>query len=74
VWGTVGTTNFDSRSFAHNEESNVCFCDGPLVKRMEAIFRDDLDACVRIDLHTWRRRGMWARTLEVVAAFLQEQV
>ena len=74
VWGTVGTTNFDSRSFAHNEESNVCFYDGPLVKRMEAMFRDDLNACVRIDLHTWRRRGVWARTLEVVAAFLQEQV
>ena len=24
VWSTVGTTNFDSRSFAHNEENNVC--------------------------------------------------
>ena len=23
-WVTVGTTNFDNRSFAHNEESNVC--------------------------------------------------
>ena len=27
VWSTVGTTNFDSRSFAHNEENNVCCCD-----------------------------------------------
>jgi cardiolipin synthase len=74
MWGTVGTTNFDSRSFAHNEESNVCFYDEPLVKRMEAIFREDLNACVRVDLHTWRRRGVWARTQEVVAALLQEQV
>ena len=24
LWVTVGTTNFDNRSFAHNEESNVC--------------------------------------------------
>ncbi len=24
-WVTLGTANFDNRSFAHNEESNVCF-------------------------------------------------
>jgi cardiolipin synthase len=74
VWATVGTTNFDSRSFAHNEESNVCFYDEPLVKRMEATFRDDLNACLRVDRHAWRRRGAWARAQEFVAAFLQEQV
>ena len=27
VWATVGTTNFDNRSFAHNEENNVCVYD-----------------------------------------------
>jgi cardiolipin synthase len=74
IWATVGTTNFDSRSFAHNEESNVCFYDEPLVERMEATFRDDLNVCRRVDLHAWRRRGAWARAQEFVAAFLQEQV
>ena len=74
VWATVGTTNFDSRSFAHNEESNVCFNDERLVARMEATFQDDLTACMRVDLDAWRRRGVWARAQEFVAAFLQEQV
>jgi cardiolipin synthase A/B len=74
VWGTVGTTNFDNRSFAHNEESNVCFYDKTLVQQMEATFRDDLTSCVRVDLRAWRRRGAWARGQEFVAAFLQEQV
>jgi cardiolipin synthase len=74
VWGTVGTTNFDNRSFAHNEESNVCFFDEPLVARMEATFNDDLRACVRVELDAWRDRGIWARGQEFVAAFLQEQV
>ena len=27
LWATVGTTNFDNRSFSHNEENNVCVCD-----------------------------------------------
>jgi cardiolipin synthase len=74
VWGTVGTTNFDSRSFAHNEETNVCFHDESLVEQMEATFRDDLKACRRVELDSWRRRGLFARGQEFVAAFLQEQV
>ena len=74
VWGTVGTTNFDSRSFAHNEETNVCFHDQSLVEQMEATFRDDLKACRRVELDSWRRRGLFARGQEFVAAFLQEQV
>ena len=74
VWATIGTTNFDNRSFAHNEESNVCFHDRALVVRMENTFREDLKACARVELHAWRRRGLWARGQEFVAAFLQEQV
>jgi len=31
--GDVGTTNFGNRSFAHNEETNVCFYDEALVAR-----------------------------------------
>jgi hypothetical protein len=41
---------------------------------MEATFQDDLTACMRVDLDAWRRRGVWARAQEFVAAFLQEQV
>ncbi len=74
VWGTAGTTNFDNRSFAHNEESNVCFYDAALVEQMEATFLDDLKACRRVDLDSWRRRGVWSKAQEFVAAFLQEQV
>jgi cardiolipin synthase len=74
IWATVGTTNFDSRSFTHNEENNVCFYDADLVQRMEDTFRDDLKACIRIDLASWQRRGVLARAQEFVAAFLQEQV
>ena len=43
VWATVGTTNFDSRSFAHNEENNVCFCDDELARQLEEIFMADVN-------------------------------
>jgi cardiolipin synthase len=73
-WGMIGTTNFDSRSFAHNEENNVCFFEPALVDELHSAFMDDLKGCVRVDYEAWKRRGIRARTQEFVAAFLQEQV
>jgi cardiolipin synthase len=73
VWGTVGTTNFDNRSFAHNEESNVCFFDRELAGQLHGIFLDDVAACTRVQRHAWARRGAWAKAQELVASLLQEQ-
>ena len=72
-WVKVGTTNFDNRSFAHNEESNVCVFDRALAAELQAIFFDDLKDCQRVTVEAWRRRGGWTRAQELVAAILQEQ-
>jgi cardiolipin synthase A/B len=74
LWATVGTTNFDNRSFAHNEENNVCFVDRALVAEMERTFREDLAVCERVEDHAWRRRGLFARAQEFLASYLKEQV
>jgi cardiolipin synthase len=74
VWATVGTTNFDSRSFAHNEENNVCFCDQPLAQQLEQIFLQDLEGCDAITLEAWRRRGLMQKSMQAIASLLQEQV
>jgi cardiolipin synthase A/B len=70
---TIGTTNFDNRSFAHNEESNVCVFDLELGHQMQKIFRQDMAVCERIELRKWERRSVWARMQELVASFLEEQ-
>jgi cardiolipin synthase A/B len=72
-WVTIGTTNFDNRSFTHNEESNVCFFDRGLAGRLHAIFDEDLGGCTRLTREAWTRRGVWMRAQELVASFLQEQ-
>jgi cardiolipin synthase len=74
VWVTIGTANFDNRSFSHNEESNVCVFDRTLGKQMQQIFRDDMAVCERVDAEAWSHRGLWPRTQEFVASFLEEQV
>jgi cardiolipin synthase len=73
VWGTIGTTNFDNRSFAYNEENNVCFYDEELACSMHDTFLADLEGCDRVTLEGWRRRGIVRRTAELVASLLQEQ-
>lgn len=72
-WVTLGTTNFDNRSFAHNEESNVDFLDQELAEQLHTIFEDDISGCKRVTIDNWARRGVWARAQEFVASFLQEQ-
>jgi cardiolipin synthase len=74
VWATIGTTNFDSRSFAHNEENNVCFYDRPLAHELDAVFARDTKKCTRIELEKWRQRGWFWKLQELIAAFLTEQV
>ena len=74
VWSTIGTTNFDSRSFAHNEESNVCVYDREIARQLIGIFEADAKRCVRITLKQWRQRGWFWKLQEFIAAFVTEQV
>jgi cardiolipin synthase len=74
VWATVGTTNFDSRSFAHNEENNVCTHDAGIAKQLEAIFEADIKGCDRMTLEKWHTRPLVEKALQNVVSLFQEQV
>ncbi len=73
-WITIGTTNFDNRSFAHNEETSVCVRDARLAHQMEQAFLADMRASNPVELEAWRKRGLLAKSLEVVASLLEAQV
>jgi len=74
LWATVGTTNFDNRSFAHNEENNVCVYDAAWAGELQQVFLRDVAVSDRVDLASWRRRGLRSRAQEIVASFLEDQV
>jgi len=74
VWATIGTANFDNRSFALNEETNLCFHDRAIAEQLHAIFAADLERCERIDFAAWRRRGLWRRIQEQFASLLEDQI
>ena len=69
LWATVGTTNFDSRSFAHNEENNVCLCDAAFSRELNAMFERDAAVCDRVDLAGWRQRPLLDKVMQGLASF-----
>jgi cardiolipin synthase len=74
VWATVGTTDFDNRSFALSEETNICFHYPALVEQLGAVFSADLALCERIELNDWKQRGAWQKTEEMLASLIENQV
>lgn len=73
VWSTIGTTNFDNRSFALNEESNISVHNRALAKELEDIFFKDLPACEQVTLASWSHRGWKTRVLGAVCVFIKQQ-
>jgi len=74
LWATVGTTNFDNRSFAHNEENNVCVYDAAWARRLHDVFLEDIAGCQRVTLERWQRRPVLAKGLEIFASLVQDQI
>jgi cardiolipin synthase len=74
LWSTIGTTNFDNRSFAHNDENNICVYDREWARALEEVFLRDAEVCDQVDYRNWTRRGVVARASEFGAALLEDQV
>jgi len=64
VWATVGSTNFDNRSFALNEELNLTVYNAELARRLEQAFKEDLRYARKITYEEWNSRGIGERVLE----------
>ncbi len=62
VWSTIGSTNFDWRSFLHNDELNATILGRDFARQMDVMFAKDLAESEAIDLDRWKRRPMIFRT------------
>ncbi len=58
---SIGSTNFDNRSFRINDEANINILDGEFGREMAAYFDDDLDKSVQITLEEWENRSTWQK-------------
>jgi cardiolipin synthase len=74
VWVSVGSTNFDSRSFRLNDEANLNIYDHAFAQRQISVFEDDLKKSRQITYEAWQRRPWGEKLLEHTMALLRSQL
>jgi cardiolipin synthase A/B len=70
LMASLGSTNFDPRSFHLNDEANLNVYDAGFARRMTEVFEADLRRCKRITLEAWQGRPAKEKLHERVSAML----
>ena len=71
---SVGSTNFDNRSFQLNDEANLNVYDAGFAERQIGIFQDDLARSRRVSLEEWKNRPRSEKVRERAASLLGSQM
>ena len=71
---SVGSTNFDNRSFRLNDEANLNIYDPEFAGRVTAVFEQDLRKSRRITLEAWKDRPWQEKLQEKASALLSSQL
>jgi cardiolipin synthase len=71
---SVGSTNFDRRSFRVNDEASLNVYDGDFASHMSAIFERDLALAKPFTLEQWRRRPFAEKLAECVLWPIKSQL
>lgn len=73
-WTTVGSTNFDNRSFRLNDEANLNVLDQAFAANQIALFEEDKRRCREVNLDEWRKRPLRDKIIEWLAGLVRSQV
>ncbi len=63
-WVSVGSINFDERSFHINDEANLQVLDPEFAARQVILFEQDKSRTLRVTKERYKRRGVWIRCVE----------
>jgi cardiolipin synthase len=74
IWVTLGSTNFDARSFSVNDEANLNVYDRDFAAEQARIFAEDLKRSRQVTLEEWENRPwsekLWENTLGLFSSQL----
>ncbi|MDZ4820535.1 MAG: phospholipase D-like domain-containing protein [Planctomycetota bacterium] len=73
-WTTVGSTNFDNRSFRLNDEANLNVLNEAFAKNQIRVFSDDLKRSSEVSLADWRNRPRLEKIADFLAGLFRSQV
>ncbi|MGJ7581094.1 phospholipase D-like domain-containing protein [Variovorax sp. RHLX14] len=71
---SVGSTNFDNRSFRLNDEANLNIYDEAFAAQETQVFEADLKLSSRITLEAWQNRPLHEKAKEKLATLLASQL
>jgi len=71
---SVGSTNFDNRSFRLNDEANLNIYDKDFAARQTAVFEQDIQNSRRMTFAQWKNRPFLEKLQEQAASLLNSQL
>jgi cardiolipin synthase len=71
---SVGSTNFDNRSFSINDEANLNVLDADFARAQDAIFDQDWQRARRMTLAAWHNRSWTEKLSGEIASLLGSQL
>ncbi len=74
AWSSVGSVNFDNRSFQLQDEVTLCVCSSAFAGALDAQFERDLERSAEIDLSRWNGRPLHARASEAVVRLARREL
>jgi cardiolipin synthase len=74
AWSSVGSVNFDNRSFQLHDEATLCVQSREFAGLLSEQFARDLEVSEEIDPRRWRRRGVLQRTGENVLRLARREL
>lgn len=74
LWVSVGSANFDNRSFRLNDEANLNVFDVDFAMREREVFQRDLARSREVTLKEWKRRPLVEKLADAARALLRSQV
>ena len=74
VWASVGSVNFDNRSFQLHDEVTLCVQSKAFAGELHDIFEQDLKVSERIDPDGWAERPVTQRARERVTKYARREL
>jgi cardiolipin synthase len=71
---SIGSTNFDMRSFELNDEASLNVYDATFARQMTRVFECDLELSTRRSLQSWRTRPLGEKLAELALLPIRSQL
>lgn len=74
MWSSIGSTNFDDRSFELNDEIQMGILGTDIAAQLEDAWEQDMRFARKIEMNEWKERGWWHRIKDQLAYLMNEQL